>query len=251
MRGIVAWMMAGLAGLAVWTALAHSAVAQNADPAKQTAHFRVFAADAKTLLFVGEYDIERSGGRIAETQRYMTPDGKLAKLDQSVYDAARRRPVSFYSANYLSGTIFSVKVNGETLSWQEEDAAGAVKNQATESLPNGTYVWPNLVNVVTEDWDEIAEGKTLAVDLYVVSKKLRVSLDLKADGNVEVAGVTGLRVRAEPNAWVFRQMASPSWMTLSVAAPHRFLMFQGSGAIQGADGKNINTVIVFDWSQPK
>jgi hypothetical protein len=251
MRGIIAWMMAGIAGLAIGTALAHSAVAQDARPVRQRALFRVFASDAKTLLFVGEYNVERSGGRIAESQRYLTPDGKLVKLDESVYDAEHRRPVSFYSANYLSGNAFRVAVSGERLTWQAEDAGGAIKDHATDSLPDGTFMWPNLVNLLSQEWDEIASGRTLAVDLYVVSRKLRIGLDLKAEGTVEVSGIAGLKVKAEPTAWMMRQMASPAWMTLSVAQPHRFLMFQGAGAIQDADGKNIDTVIVFDWSQPK
>jgi hypothetical protein len=251
MHGIVGRLVAGIAGLAIGAALAQAAADQVADPARQTVPFRVFASDAKTLLYVGDYKIERSGGRIAATQRYLSSDGKLIKIDQSVYDAERRRPVSFYSANYLNGEIFRVEVKGETLSWQTEDAAGSVKDKATDDLPSGTYVWPNLVDLLAQEWDQIADGKTLLVDLYVVSRKMRVGLDLKADGKAEVSGVAGLRVNIVPNAWVFRQMAAPTWMTFSVAAPHHLLMYQGSGALRSADGKNIETVIVFDWSAPK
>lgn len=255
-------MAAGIASLAIGAALAHPAAAQDANPAppsalreaksaQQMVPFRVFASDAKTLRFVGEYNIERSVGRIAETQRYLTPYGMLVKLDESVYDTERRRPVSFLTANYLTGDIYRVGVNGGTLTWQSEDAAGDVKLRGTDTLPGGTFVWPNLVNLLSQEWDGIAGGKTIAVDLYVVSRQMRVGLDLTADGKVDVSGVAGLKVKAEPSAWAYRQLASPSWMTLAVAKPHRLLMFQGTGAIRGADGKDIDTVIVFDWPKLK
>jgi hypothetical protein len=213
-----------------------------------TVPFKVFGADGKTLIFTGEYTTARDGSRITESQRFLTLAGKPAKLDQSVFDAGAQRPVSFLTVNYLTGDAFRIAVTGENVAWRSEDPAGALKSQSQENLPAGTFVWPNLTYVIARDWDQIAAGKTVAVDLFVVGRRMTVGLAMTSDGNVTVDGVPGIRVRAEPSSWVFRSLADPSWMTLSVEPPHRFLRFEGKGAIRDADGKDVQTVILFDWA---
>jgi hypothetical protein len=243
-------LAAALALLAGASALLAAAAvrAQQAAPSATLVPFMVFAADGKSPLYRGEYRIERSGGKISESQRYQTADGKLAKLDESVYDTERRRPVSFYSANYLTGDIFRLAVSGNALSWRSEDAAGGLKASDEDTLPSGTFVWPNLPYVLAQEWAKLAQGESVSVDLYVVSRKMKVGLDLKPEGKVDVGGNPGLHVRIEPSSLLFRQVAGEAWMTLAVEPPHHLLRFEGKGAIRGADGKDVSTVIVFDWA---
>ena len=241
------WTAAGCVALLLAAALGQGVCAQGAGPQARTVPFRVFAADRTTLLFTGEYKIERAGGRIAETQRYLSAEGKVAKLDQSVYDAERRRPVSYFSANYLTGEAFRLTVEGELGAWQSEDAGGAVRSQSAESVPPGTFVWPNLIHVLAQEWEKVAAGTRIDVDLFVVSRKMKIGLELKPEDKVSVAGVSGVKVKAEPSAWLYRQMAPPAFMTVAVDPPHRILMYEGIGAIRAADGKDLETVVLFDW----
>jgi hypothetical protein len=241
---------AGIAAVLVWLASLIGAPLQ-AQPAASLAAivpFKVFAADGKTPLYLGEYRVERNGAEIAESERYQTPQGKLAKLDESVYDAERRRPVSFSSANYLTGEVFRVTVKGDALSWRSEDAAGALKSSAEDSVPSGTFLWPNLAHLLSQEWEKIAGGQPVSVGLYVVSHKMKVGVDLKPDGPADVGGVPGIRVKIQPSSLLFRQLAGDAWMTLAVEPPHRVLRFEGKGVVKGADGKDVASVIVFDWA---
>jgi len=231
--------------------LAGSVQAQPAAALAFAVPFTVFAQDGKTKLYRGEYRIERTGAAIAESQRYQTADGKLAKLDESVYDTERRRPVSFVSANYMTGDVFRLAVKGDALTWRLEDSAGGVKSSSEDTLPAGTFIWPNLVYVLAQEWEPIARGQPVSVDLYIVSRKLKVGLDLKPDGKVTVGGVPGIRVKIEPSSWVFRQLADDAWVTLAVEPPHHLLRFEGKGAIKGPNGDDPVTQVVFDWSLAK
>jgi hypothetical protein len=243
MRRILTWVAAWLLAIGLLSPLG----AEEPKSSELIVPLKVFTGGSNTPVYVGEYVVTQSGPQVTEKQRYRKPSGETIIERDSVFDLDKRRPVSFLDRNFITGKVFKATVDGSKIKVRIEDLKGNVETDKTVSLPKDAYIWPNFSYVLAQDWDKLTKGNDYEARIFVLSRQDDYGMQVKSEGDATVGGVAGKRFRLEPSSAFVRAVAPATHLTFAVDAPHRVIRYEGNGAVQGADGKNLDATIVFEW----
>ena len=152
----------------------------------------------------------------------------------------------FYeSQDFTNGVAAVVQVRPSGLDYEIRDAQGNVTRSGHQDASKSTYLWPNLVQLVDEDWDNVITGKDLDVDLFFASLNTSVSVQVAKDGKADVNGTPGEQFKVVASSALVRLFMKPIRLVFSTDGSHRLLTFEGRSVVSDRNRNNLDLRIVF------
>lgn len=207
--------------------------------------FEAYAVDGNTVLYTGDYTMERKGGLLREVQVYRDLNGKVVHRVESLYDEINHRPVLYESSDFTADRGAHVSITAKGWDYELRDSKGNVAKSGHYDGNSSTYVWPNLVSLVDSNWDAVKGGKELSLELFFSSLGNTLAVKVAADGKSTLPGVQGEQFKVfAANAFV-KLVMNPIRIVFSDENPRRLVAFEGRSVVTDANKKNIDLRIVF------
>lgn len=243
----VLWLAGGLALLAAPALANPPSSAPDREPdGTWVTLFQAFPINGGSEpLFTGEYTVERKGGLLREIQIYRDPKGAVVHRVESLYDEVNQRPVFYESEDFVNGYASVARITRKGLEYEVRDAEGKVVKSGRHPDAEGTYLWPNLVQLVDANWDNFLTGKPLDVNLFFSSLGTSVSVQVAADGKAQVNGTEGERFLVSPTNPVVRLAMRPVRLVFATDGTRRLLAYEGRSMLSSPNHKPLDLRIVF------
>jgi hypothetical protein len=212
--------------------------------------FQAFALGGATPLFSGEYTVEREGGLLREVQMFRTAEGKVVHRVESHFDEIRLRPVFYESRDYVNGRTTVVRVVPEGFDFEMRDAQGNITKSGRQDETQGAFFWPNLVQLVDANWDQVSAGKDLDVSLFFASLNTNISVRVATDGKAIVVGTPGEQFKVVARNAFLKAFMSPIRLVFATDGSRRLLVFEGRSVVSDADRKSLDLRIEYGAPHP-
>ncbi|HEX7928018.1 MAG TPA: hypothetical protein VF678_10525 [bacterium] len=230
-------------------AILGAAQAQEKAPAREEGTwmqpFEAYAVDGNTVLYTGDYTMERKGGLLREMQVYRDLNGKVVHRVESLYDEVNHRPVLYESSDFAADRGAHVSVTAKGWDYELRDSKGNVTKSGHYDGNSSTYVWPNLMSLVDANWDEVKAGKVLSLELFFSSIGNTLAVKVAADGKSTLPGVQGEQFKVFAANAIVKLVMNPIYIVFSDETPRRLVAFEGRSVVTDANKKNIELRIVF------
>jgi hypothetical protein len=201
-------------------------------------------------MFTGEYTVERKGGLLREIQIYRDMQGKVVHRVESLYDEVNQRPVFYESDDFVNGYASVARVLNTGVEYEIRDTDGKVVKSGRYERVDGTYLWPNLVQLVEVNWDNVITGKPLEVELFFSSLGTSLAVQVAADGKAIVNGNEGKQFTVSAVNPFVRMATKPVRLIFSTDGARRLLALEGRSVVSSPNHKSLDLRIVFGTRKP-
>ncbi|MDH5752797.1 MAG: hypothetical protein OEZ59_10330 [Deltaproteobacteria bacterium] len=209
--------------------------------------FLAYRLEEKEPAYKGEIQVKRQGQLSIDRHIYRTPDGTTVLEVESVFDLSVQRPVSFMSRDYRHGYIVKAGLSEESFDYKVFKGEELL-DEGQSAFPAATFLWPNLMHVIANNWDPLGKGEQMLIHLFVFSRKDSFDFELRKIGHEEHQGKPVTRMELAPSSMILKLIVDPAQMLFDSTGSFRMLEYVGRGAVYSEEGHAENLRIVLAGS---
>jgi hypothetical protein len=212
----------------------------------------IYASSNSPALFTFRRTAHSEGSAVLASREYFGPDGTLVARESVEYerDQLKRFVLEELQIQARGSATFERTADDKVLVRFEYENGTRRKRTATETQAGAVLVNDTLPDFITEHWDGLMNGESLAFRYVIIPRLETVAFNLRKTGERETSQGTVAEIEMRSTSWILQKLVDPIVFRVEQKAPHRIRQYTGRTTPKihrGHGWDDFDALTVFDW----